>query len=258
MIAHSKQVLTHEPKRSLRGIPDAIKAQPGPHFPVAFASEGRTLDAGGYVVEQFVVAVKSDRPSTARRAISRNLACIMCGPGEAPGSTNQHQPIRLTSGGRGGPAHFLDLSNPKGSLASMIRIFSRRSSISMVCSPIFSLRRLYSASSAGERFFKTLSLTGQKCTSPLQERGRRHAEFPTERLDVFTKQEPENRLALILRPVSLGSRLRLPGSTRATDSLHRRDGRHIPIVLLAHESLDGESLYSQFGVQENPIPEKKK
>lgn len=48
-------------------------------------------------------------------------------------------------------------------------------------------------------FFKTLSATGQKCTSPLREYGRRHAEFPTERIDVFATQEPENRLGLMLR-----------------------------------------------------------
>jgi len=59
----------------------------------------------------------------------------------------------------------------------------------------------------------------------------------------------------MLRPESLGSRLRLPGSSRPTASLHRGDGQQILFVLFAHESPHGESLYSQLGVQENPIPE---
>jgi hypothetical protein len=118
------------------------------------------------VVEQFVVAMESDRPSAARRTLSRSLARVMRRSGDAPDLADSHQSILLTCGGRGGLAHFLDLRHPKGSFASRSRIFSRSSSISMVCSPIFSLRRLYSASSAGERFLRPSAPPARKAPYP--------------------------------------------------------------------------------------------
>ena len=82
---------------------------------VAFVGRGQTLDAGGYVVEQFV-AVESDRFSTARRTLSRSLTWVMRRSGNAPNLANPHQCILLTCGGRGGLAHFPGLRYPKGPL----------------------------------------------------------------------------------------------------------------------------------------------
>jgi hypothetical protein len=147
-----------------------------------------------------------------------------------------------------------DLRHPKGSFASRSRIFSRSSSISMVCSPIFSLRRLIRPPRPESVFLRPSASTGRKaslhcerCLAAVTPSSRLSVSMSSPRRSRRTASVlccAQNRLgAAFVSPVPVALR---PPSTGETPKY--------PCRLFAHESPHGESLYSQFGVQENPIP----
>src|SRR3954447_2736226 len=120
--------------------------QPCPHLAVAFAGERRRLQDAPDMVHQFVIRTGATWPSSGARRRGRMPLPIDRGARDAPHATDTCQAIRLTSGGRGGLAHRLDLLCCKGRLVSRRPIFSRNSSISMVDSPSFSRKRPISRS----------------------------------------------------------------------------------------------------------------
>ena len=81
---------------------------------------------------------------------------IQSGARQTPHSADPDQAIRLPGGGRGGPAHLLDLRRDKGRPSSRCSIFFWRSSLSMVTSPSFCRNRAISSSRASwGRFFSS-------------------------------------------------------------------------------------------------------
>ena len=110
------------PKCSQQGCFGALKMNPEPQWPVAFASEMRPLDADSNVVEQFGVTVDSDRAPVSGFALSRIREGAMRRTGSVPDSTRRHKSTRRTCEGHGWLAHSFCLRHSSGSSCPYLMI----------------------------------------------------------------------------------------------------------------------------------------
>src|SRR4051794_39630255 len=148
-LVRQEAVLAREPQDAAAAGADAGEAQPRPQLAVALAVEG----AGGQelpdLLDQAVVRHRAERPGSLRGGSARSVPVAVDGrPRHAPQTRDPLDPVHLARGGRDLAAHRLDLRRAEGRAVSSRSILASSSSVVMVRSPTFSLRRPISASRA--------------------------------------------------------------------------------------------------------------
>src|SRR4051794_1162389 len=134
--------------------PSPWKGLPARSFLISLAREG-------------LVRHRADRPRPPTLATTRTAVAVDGRPRNAPQARDPLDAVRLVGGGRGLLAHRLDLRRAKGRAVSSRSILASSSSLAIVRSPTFALRRPISSSRASVgRFFKDTSPAARK--APLQ------------------------------------------------------------------------------------------
>jgi hypothetical protein len=178
--------------------PEPGITQPGPHLAVSFAMKGGLSQDGFEVLHQVMISTwpsrswSRDGPGWFR--FEETLPMHRGAPQE-PNTANPDQGIRFLRGGRGGPAHLLNLRRGKGRPSSRCSIFFLRSSFSMVTSPSFCCIRTISRSrGSGGRFFSTAWPAVRNCSRHFESRA---ALTPSSR-ESNSRSSPRNRRKTII------------------------------------------------------------
>src|SRR4051794_10881186 len=145
-LMRQQAVLAGEPQDAAAAGADAGEAQPRPQLAVALAVEGAVRQQLPDRLDQGGVGHRAERPGPPTPAFIRAAGAGDGRPRPAPKPRDPLQAVDLVRGGRDPPAHRLDLRRAKGPAVSSRPILASRSSVAMVSSPTFSLRRPISAS----------------------------------------------------------------------------------------------------------------
>src|SRR4051794_2950199 len=165
-LVRQEAVLAREPEDAAAAGTDAREAQPRPQLAVALAVKG----AGGQelpdLLDQAIVRHRAERPGPLVGGFARSVPMAVDGrPRHAPQARDPLDPVHLIRGGRDPAAHRLDLRRAKGRAVSSRPILASRSSVTMVRSPTFSLRRPISASRASAgRLLREASPAARNCS----------------------------------------------------------------------------------------------
>src|SRR3954469_10280727 len=111
-------VLTREPQDAAPAGADPREAQPRPQLAIALTVEGAVLQQLPDLPDQGLVRHRADRPRPPPLAAIRAAVAVDGRPRHAPQARDPLDPVRLGGGGRGLPAHRLDLLRAKGRPAS--------------------------------------------------------------------------------------------------------------------------------------------
>src|SRR3954453_10302997 len=205
-LVRQEAVLAREPQDAAAAGADAGEAQPRPRLAVAHAVEG----AGGQelpdLLDQAIVRHRAERPRSPGGGFARSVPMAVDGrPRHAPQARDPLDPVHLVRGGRDPAAHRLDLRRAKGRAVSSRPILASRSSVVMVRSPTFSLRRPISASRASAgRLLREASPAVRNCSrQPLSSA----AVTPSSR-ETSSRSSPRSNLSTAsrLRPADIRRR----------------------------------------------------
>ena len=149
-------------------IAQTLSPQPRPQLAVPFAMERAVLQELPDRPHQLLIRHRTERPGPPALDRLRRVAMAVDGRSRhAPDPCHPLQAVDLVRRGRDPPAHRLDLLGAKGRLVSSRSIFASSSSLAIVRSPTFALRRPISASRASAgRVFNDTSPAARK--APLQ------------------------------------------------------------------------------------------
>src|SRR4051794_15583765 len=205
-LVRQEAVLAREPEDAAAAGTDAREAQPRPQLAVALAVEG----AGGQelpdLLDQAIVRHRAERPRSPGGGFARSVPMAVDGrPRHAPQARDPLDPVHLIRGGRDPAAHRLDLRRTKGRAVSSRPILASSSSVVMVRSPTFSLRRPISASRASAgRLLREASPAARNCSrQPLSS-----AAAPPSSRETSSRSPPRSNLspAPRLRPADIRRR----------------------------------------------------
>src|SRR3954454_24624520 len=163
-------VLAREPQDAATAGADAGEAQPRPQLAVALAVEGAGGQEPPDLLDQAVVRHRAERPGSLGGGSARSVPMAVDGrPRHAPQARDPLDPVHLARGGRDLAAHRLDPRRAKGRAVSSRSILASSSSVVMVRSPTFALRRPISASraSAGRLLSDTSPAARKASRQPL-------------------------------------------------------------------------------------------
>src|SRR3954468_6937750 len=205
-LVRQEAVLAREPEDAAAAGADAGEAQPRPQLAVALAVEGAGGQEPPDLLDQAVVRHRAERPGSLGGGSARSVPMAVDGrPRHAPQARDPLDPVHLVRGGRDLAAHRLDLRRAKGRAVSSRPILASSSSVVMVRSPTFSLRRPISASRASAgRLLREASPAARNCSrQPLSSA----AVTPSSR-ETSSRSSPRSNLSTAsrLRPADIRRR----------------------------------------------------